>query len=148
MPNFILFYSHTHDVSVQVPLIFSTLLTANFNYFRWSHSLSTRSLRLKNWISVNIDLSHILTMQIKFIKSITKDFECCQYFKISKYLSLIKASEKNISLNISQFNYKSECCHDGEIISPPKKNNQNEIWFVPGRNETLWHTELVLYEYL
>lgn len=91
-----------HDVLVRVHLILPTVLTAIFNYFRDSHSLSTHSHSEKIiYISVNIALSHILTIQIKFKKSITKDFECCQYFKISKYLSLFKASEKTISLNIS-----------------------------------------------
>ena len=110
-----------HDVLVRVHLILPTVLTAIFNYFRDSHSLSTHSHSEKIiYISVNIALSHILTIQIKFKKSITKDFECCQYFKISKYLSLTKASEKTISLNIFQFDSKSECCHDGEIISGKK----------------------------
>ena len=96
-----------HDVLVRVHLILPTVLTAIFNYFRDSHSLSTHSHSEKIiYISVNIALSHILTIQIKFKKSIIKDFECCQYFKISKYLSLTKASEKTISLNIFQFDSK------------------------------------------
>ena len=117
--QFILF-SYSWSLSTS-PLDFADSINCNFNYFHESHSLSTHSHSEKSkYISVNIALSHILTIQIKFKKSITKDFECCQYFKISKYLSLIKASEKTISLNIFQFDSKSECCHDGEIISGKK----------------------------
>ena len=78
----------------------------------------------------------------KIYKSITEDLECCQCFKISKYLSLKRPRKlfPSISLNLTP---KSECCHDGETISGREYPEWNVICALKKSNFVVLRTGII-----